>query len=356
MFFWIKIKIPRIFDLPNRRIYDIMNYMETAFNSIIPLSFTNIQHTAESLKSVMPNMHSPDSLEITYVVSGVLHIQYYNDKDKKSLVQLTDGQFAIIKPNTLHKLSTPDRVHIIVFEIAGANRSYPIGDILQNSKFINSMPNYKELLKGDKDVAVYNDLSDVKKSMLKITKFLYNNYENERPTTFEAQFEIYVKQLFLEIYRSSPTLGIAKKYNKYIYSCLLLIKNNYDITVNAIAEKLGITVPYLSMLFKKEFGITLKKYICIKKIERAKYLLEQTDSTLTAIAKSLNYKTLRSFDIVFTKEVGVSPMTYRTNIKNEEFFLWFEKNNNTLKLGDKIEKFLFDKAKIPLSVENDTTE
>jgi two-component system response regulator YesN len=122
-----------------------------------------------------------------------------------------------------------------------------------------------------------------------------------------------------------------------------MIKNNRTITVNAIAEKLGVTVPYLSTLFKNAFNITLKKYISVKKIERAKKLLEDTDTTISSIAQSLGYKSLRSFDLVFTKEVGVSPMIYRANIKNKEFFLWLKKSNDTFELGDKIEKILSEK-------------
>ena len=315
--------------------------MENLSKLIKPITFTNIKHNTESFEAVMNHFHNPDSYEIIYVVSGILNLEYHKLNDNQIMLsQLKESQFAVIPPKTMHKHSTPNNVHILAFEVTNESNSPHIASLLQNSRFINSLPEYKELISNINNVAVFNDLSDVKKVLLKLTQFLYLSYNENQSPTFDAQFEIYIKQLLLEIYRSSPNLGITKAYNKHLYACLRLIKNNRTITVNAIAEKLGVTVPYLSTLFKNEFNITLKKYISIKKIERAKKLLEETDTTLTSIAQSLGYKSLRSFDLVFTKEVGVTPMKYRTNVKNKEFFLWLKKSKNTFELGDKIEKIL----------------
>lgn len=315
--------------------------MENLSKLIKPITFTNIKHTTESLQSVMNDFHKPDSYEIVYVASGILNIEYQKSNDNQiTLSQIRESQFAVIPPKTMHKLSTPNNVHILVFEVTHERNSLHIASLLQNSRFINSLPEYKEFISNVNDVAIFNDLSDVKKVLSKLTQFLYLSYNENQSLTFDAQFEIYIKQLLLEIYRSLPNIGITKAYNKHLYACLRLIKNSRTITVNAIAEKLGVTVPYLSHLFKNEFNITLKKYISIKKIERAKILLEETDTTLTAIAQSLGYKSLRSFELVFTKEVGVTPMNYRTNAKNKEFFLWLIKGQNTFELGDKIEKIL----------------
>ena len=229
----------------------------------------------------MNHFHNPDSYEIIYVVSGILNLEYHKLNDNQIMLsQLRESQFAVIPPKTMHKHSTPNNVHILVFEVTNESNSPHIASLLQNSRFINSLPEYKELISNINNVAVFNDLSDVKKVLLKLTQFLYLSYNENQSPTFDAQFEIYIKQLLLEIYRSLPNLGITKAYNKHLYACLRLIKNNRIITVNAIAEKLGVTVPYLSTLFKNEFNITLKKYISIKKIERAKKLLEETDTTL----------------------------------------------------------------------------
>ena len=318
--------------------------MKNLSELIKPITFTNIRHTTESFEAVMNDFHNPDSYEIIYVVSGTLNLEYNKINDHKIMcAQLIEGQFAIISPKTMHKHSTPNNVHILVFEITNEKNAPNISQLLRNSRFINSLPEFEEHISNINDVAVFNDLTDVKKVLLKLTQFLYRSYNENLSPTFDAQFEIYIKQLLLEIYRSSPELGITKAYNKHLYACLRLIKNNRTITVNVIAKKLGVTVPYLSTLFKNEFNITLKKYISNKKIEHAKKLLEETDTTLTTIAKSLGYKSLRSFDIVFTKEVGVTPMKYRTNIKNKEFFLWLKKSNDTFELGEQIEKKLTEK-------------
>ena len=315
--------------------------METLSKLLKPITFTNIQHTTESFAAIMDDFHNPDSYEIIYVVSGILNLHYYKSgKNNTTSTQLTENQFAVISPNTKHMMSTPNNVHILVFEITHEHNAPHINSLLETSMFINSLPGYKEHIRTINDVIIYNDLSEVKKILLKLTQFLYRSHNETVSPTFDAEYEIYLKRLLLEIYRSTPNLGITKAYNKHLYACLRLIKNNRTIAVSDIAEKIGVTVPYLSTLFKKEFNITLKKYISLQKIERAKKLLEETDTTLTALAQSLGYKSLRSFNLVFTKEVGISPREYRTKIKNQGFFLWFEKSNTSFELVNKIEQIL----------------
>lgn len=89
-----------------------------------------------------------------------------------------------------------------------------------------------------------------------------------------------------------------------------------DLSVVGIAERFGYNPRYLSQEFKKEAGISLKRYIIRVQVERAKNLLSTTDLTITEIGRYLGYPDVHSFSNLIKKEVGLSPRAYRK--KNEQ--------------------------------------
>jgi len=68
---------------------------------------------------------------------------------------------------------------------------------------------------------------------------------------------------------------------------------------------------YVSHKFKDEVGMTLEKYIRIKKIEEAKKLL-QTNMPLMDIASTLGFASQSHFTDVFKKEIGITPKQFRS--------------------------------------------
>jgi YSIRK-targeted surface antigen transcriptional regulator len=102
-------------------------------------------------------------------------------------------------------------------------------------------------------------------------------------------------------------------YSKPINSALSYIFNNIyeDINFEELSQEAGVHRNYLSALFKKEMGITLKHYILEQKIEEAKSLLKFTDSSLLEIATLLNFHDQSYFTKVFKKFTGFTPHQYR---------------------------------------------
>lgn len=78
-----------------------------------------------------------------------------------------------------------------------------------------------------------------------------------------------------------------------------------------IAVALGISVSYLSATFKRDTGISLKQYIQREKINRAKYLLESSDASVSEIAEQLGYSCISHFQSGFKKIAGITPGQYR---------------------------------------------
>jgi AraC-like DNA-binding protein len=83
-----------------------------------------------------------------------------------------------------------------------------------------------------------------------------------------------------------------------------------------ISEKLGYDYTYLSNTFSEVKGITIKKYIILHKIEKAKELLLYDELTLTEIAYKLHHSSVAHLSYQFKKVTGLTP-TYFKEVKEK---------------------------------------
>lgn len=68
---------------------------------------------------------------------------------------------------------------------------------------------------------------------------------------------------------------------------------------------------YLSHAFQKEFGTSPISYLISRRIQESRYLLTDTDHTLSQIAHILGFSSLSYFSQSFRRLEGMSPMEYR---------------------------------------------
>jgi two-component system, response regulator YesN len=86
-----------------------------------------------------------------------------------------------------------------------------------------------------------------------------------------------------------------------------------DISINDISEEICLTPNYLSLIFKRETGLTIGDYITEVRIGRAKDLLKVSDLKILEIAEKVGYKNAHYFSTLFKKIVGIHPKKYKTN-------------------------------------------
>ena len=96
------------------------------------------------------------------------------------------------------------------------------------------------------------------------------------------------------------------------------INRHLDTSLNEIAEHFFHSPNYLSNIFSKEAGITIKNYMIAERIERAKELLLHSDKSVGAIAAEVGYKNTQHFSTVFNKHVGVTPTAFRSGTDGRE--------------------------------------
>lgn len=108
----------------------------------------------------------------------------------------------------------------------------------------------------------------------------------------------------------------------YSNQCIELIHQRYgDETLNAeaLADACGVTLAYLSKLFKKEVGMGLLEYLQRYRIDCAKKQLAQNpDVRINALCENVGYSNVATFIRVFKKYEGISPGIYRDQMLKKQ--------------------------------------
>ena len=92
----------------------------------------------------------------------------------------------------------------------------------------------------------------------------------------------------------------------YIYEHL-----HEELTLNVLAEQVGLNPSYLSKLFSKEKGMSIKTFITRAKVSTAENLLRSSDFSCLDIAFALGFSSQSAFISVFRKINGITPKKYR---------------------------------------------
>ena len=104
-----------------------------------------------------------------------------------------------------------------------------------------------------------------------------------------------------------------KPYSRPVIQTIdYIISNlNQPLHVNDIANKISLSENYLSTVFRKETGYTIRDYIAKQRIETSKSMLLHTDYSYAQIAIALGFSSQSHFTRVFRELTGTTPAKYR---------------------------------------------
>ena len=97
---------------------------------------------------------------------------------------------------------------------------------------------------------------------------------------------------------------------------LLIIQTEYgndNLNANMIANRLNISLPYLSKLFNERNNIKLVNYITKVRLQKAQTLLAESELSITEIAQEVGFVSADYFAKCFKKHCGTSPSQYRAS-------------------------------------------
>ncbi len=157
-----------------------------------------------------------------------------------------------------------------------------------------------------------------------INKLSYKNHMQKRfSTLFEGfakndllrdrELSLLLERLFIETSRAKndSDLDISA-----LAKSIRFINENYPakISIPDLARLEGVCVTSYNLLFKKQMGMSPTKYIIKLRIEHAITLLESTNLSIEEVGESCGYPDINFFSRMFKKHVGISPSSYRKQI------------------------------------------
>ncbi len=125
--------------------------------------------------------------------------------------------------------------------------------------------------------------------------------------------EIFLRRLVRRKDLSLATPSSASKSNRECELVRRYIDNHFkeNLRLDDLAALAHINKYYLSHTFQREFGISPISYLISRRIQESRYLLSDTDHTLSQIAHILGFSSLSYFSQSFRRLEGISPMEYR---------------------------------------------
>ncbi|MDR5591143.1 AraC family transcriptional regulator [Christiangramia sp. SM2212] len=122
------------------------------------------------------------------------------------------------------------------------------------------------------------------------------------------------KEQLLESSEEKRSAFSITKNRDLIHSLYHYLMDNLDSPprpIFEIAEKLNTNPTLLKRGFKTIYGTTIAKYHREKRLENAKDLLQDTDTSLYAIAQECGFKSASHFSRAFKKHFGINPCQIR---------------------------------------------
>lgn len=131
-----------------------------------------------------------------------------------------------------------------------------------------------------------------------------------------VDIDVYYREVF-------ELIGELSQYNHigpHVKKALQIIRNSFSepITLESVADDLGLSKEYLSRLFKSEMAYNFKAYLTMVRMENAKTLLKTTSKNVHQIRELSGYQTPTQFLRAFKAYEGMTPTKYRQHSRQTQ--------------------------------------
>jgi AraC-like DNA-binding protein len=142
---------------------------------------------------------------------------------------------------------------------------------------------------------------------------------NTRPIGYRRSMAILLEQIVIGLVRNytnnRPTLQTAPQ-KTLDDKRMVLIENNIlfnykHITIEALADQLGLSVRQTERAVRKQYGMSLREKLLEARMQEAARLLDSAALTVGAIAEQVGYRSAESFASHFKKYHGLTASAYR---------------------------------------------
>lgn len=247
-------------------------------------------------------LHTHACTEIFYVVGGS---GKFNIEGK--LLPVTTDDMVIVNPNVEHtEVSYNKRpLEYIVLGVEGLE--YSAGEDADERWFMTNMQNAREAL------------LHALREMLREIEYKAVGYELICQDLLEVLILRLMRHAGLQFLPTKTEhRKPGRKPSKECAAVRHYIDNHFkeNINLDMLSELVHVNKYYMVHSFTKEYGISPINYLISRRIEESKYLLSNTDHSLSQISHMLGFSSPSYFSQSFRRLEGMSPMEFRRSSRS----------------------------------------
>lgn len=265
------------------------------------------------------HMHS--LAEMMCVTSGEAQMQIDGEE-----VIVQKNEIILIDACTVHSLSVDKNLGTAISCIEFDFKKNEIWEY--NTKFCyEESEQYRNFIDQPRKYCIIKDTDNILANiMLQIICYMKNSISNEDSLKIASLLTMQLLLMFSKYLENIKMDKDEHKKYKYITQAIEYINENYmnNISVNEVANHIFIHPSYLHRLFKQITGVTMNNYLCNKRFDAAKKLLETTDYSIMRITMEVGINSQPYFANQFSKKSGYTPSKYRKKFLDER------NNKNTI--------------------------
>ncbi|TDF98589.1 helix-turn-helix domain-containing protein [Paenibacillus piri] len=168
---------------------------------------------------------------------------------------------------------------------------------------------------------IMNSIKVISDKGLEIKEFLdpkENIYDRIESCANVDEIKSYISSFLHQLIVRTEEKRLTRSGNETIKQVMSYLEQHYmdsDLSLNLLASRFGLSVPYMSKLFKETTETNFMDWLIQIRMEKSKELLLDPKLKINAIAESVGYNSAHSFIRIFKKYTGQTPGEFRENMK-----------------------------------------
>lgn len=247
----------------------------------------------KAIGHAMERMEHDDCL-LLYCIEGKGHLAILGKAAQEFTVN--SGDLVLIPKGTQHRYYShpkqPWTMYWVHFN--GASAGAYIDQIISGqAKYVVSLGHHGKL------IADFESLLSVQKTGYQFSRFIY-------ASNLLAQMLSFISVM-------APSGNASKTYGLELDKIQELMEKNIAkaLDLDALADMANLSKFHFSKKYKQMTGYSPIQHFIHIKMERACYLLDISDQSISQISETLGYEDPQYFSRLFKKVVGLSPRDYR---------------------------------------------
>lgn len=263
----------------------------------------------EDFEIIRDNDYPYYTVHFVFDGCGIFHIAAKEHLLKK-------GDVFIIYPGEAHDYSNYNQssLGLLWIELSGSNCKELFSYLLSNNQYVFKNVSTEKAGLQLIDILEYITIG-LREDCKEEDRLERNNiYTSPEINKYELSSKVYTFIMYL----LDLMTGIPQKNTPaLIVKALSYIDENFtgQIQIRDIADNLHISHTYLTRLFQKNVGVTPIKYMNMKRIEYACYLLQNTDLSCEAISDKTGIYDNAYFHKMFKSVKGMTPVQYKESLR-----------------------------------------